>query len=418
MISELSILAFTHKTTDLSDLGQLSLESAKILEVGYLLRQKFYLREFFLVNTCNRVELIYVPETFSENEISSSLDFLKRDFILLMNPLISESALQTLENTARQYKGLEAMNHLLRVSCSLDSMVVGEKEILAQIRNAYDSHKKSGFTGEILRLVMDRVVKAAKEVYTQTKISQKPISVVSIAFRKLKALKLNPTSGIILVGAGKTNTLFAKYLVKNGFKNFYVYNRTLRAAEILAATLKGKARPLIELSLHTADFDIIVVCTDSNTSLITPDIYKKLILYSKTSKAKKVLIDLSIPLNIDPMVVRDFPNYYIDLKSLQNLAAENMDERYKELAFAEKIIERNVVDFGILLKTRKVELAMKEVPFMIKEIKETAISSIFAKDIDKLDLASKETLHKVLDYMEKKYIRIPMVLAKEILINS
>jgi glutamyl-tRNA reductase len=417
LISELSVLAFTHKSTDLVDLGTLSIQPEKIKSLNSRLKQILGLKEFFLLNTCNRVELIYTLEKTSENKIPKPGFFIS-DFIHLINPDIPILTQITLEKNARQFFGLEAMNHLLRVSCSLDSMVVGEKEILAQVRAAYDLSYKVGFTGEILRLVMDRIVKTAKEVYTYTKISQKPISVVSIAFRKLQALKIHSNADILIIGAGKTNTLFSKYLIKNGFHNFSIFNRTLSNAETLAKELNGKAFELGKLSLFKGNFDLILVCTNANKPIITLPLYRKLLKTCKNPKDPKVLIDLSVPSGIDLEVMQQCPNHFIDIQSLQETASANMDERYKELFSAEKIIEDNVNEFIVHLKTRKVEMAMSQVPLLIKEIKEMALSTIFATEINLLDESSKETLKKVLNYMEKKYISIPMVLAKEILVGS
>ena len=412
MITNFTIVAFTHKSIDLADLGYLSLDPERILKLSPNLKQEFFLDEFFLLNTCNRIELV-----FTTKEKNTSV-FDIRKFILFINPDIPTKALDILAENARIYEAYEAMNHILKVSCSMDSMVVGEKEILAQLRLAYDRSREAGFTGEILRLVMNLVVKAAKEVYTHTKISEKPISVVSIAFRKLASLKLDKEANILMIGAGKTNTLFSKYLVKHGFKNFHIFNRTLSNGEILAREINGKAYPLKDLNQFQEGFDLMVVCTDSSSPVIDTSLYNTLISSGKNLRDKKIIIDLSVPSGIDSEIIQKFPVHFIDIKSLQDLASENMDERYKELYSAEKIIEANLVEFNLLLKTRKVELAMKEVPQMIKEIKEMALSTIFAKDIDQMDDSSKMILEKVLNYMEKKYISIPMVLAKEILVNS
>jgi len=412
LISDFTIIAFTHKTLDLKDIGCLSLPPEKIEEISPFIKEEFRLEEFFLLSTCNRVEFIFLPMSNDEREFDLS------NFIRVLNAEISEECFLRLLEGARKYQGVEAMRHLLRVSCSLDSMVVGEKEILAQLRLAYENAREKGYTQEVLRLVMDRVVKAAKEVYTHTKISERPISVVSIAFRKLESLNLDPDSGIILVGSGKTNTLFSKYLVKHGFKNFHIFNRTLSNAKILAREIGGHAYTLQDLPQFKGEFSLLVVCADADKPLIDQKLYTRLVSHSKNPKEKKVLIDLSLPSNIEPEILQNYPNHFIDIKSLQELASRNMDERYKELFFAEKIIEENLEDFNLLLKTRKVELAMKEVPKLIKEIKDMALSTIFAKDIDRLDASSKETLEKVLNYMEKKYISIPMVLAKEILVKA
>lgn len=118
---------------------------------------------------------------------------------------------QFIENVS-VYEQLEAFNHLLRTSCSLESLVVGEKEILAQIRKAYEACRVAGFTGDYMRMIMNRVVKTAKEVYTHTNISKNPVSVVSLAYRKLRDLKMCANSRLLIIGAGETNKNLAQYL--------------------------------------------------------------------------------------------------------------------------------------------------------------------------------------------------------------
>src|SRR5690606_2157340 len=112
------------------------------------------------------------------------------------------------------YQGIEALNHLLRMSCSLDSLVVGEKEILAQVRKSYERCRASKFTGDFLRLVMERLVKTAKEVYTDTHIARNPVSIVSLAYRKLRDLKMDCDPRFLIIGAGETNQNLSKYIQK------------------------------------------------------------------------------------------------------------------------------------------------------------------------------------------------------------
>src|SRR5690606_38144436 len=138
------------------------------------------------------------------------------------------------------YSGMEALTHLFRMSCSLESLVVGEKEILAQVRRAYERCREAGFTGDYLRLIMDRLVKTAKEVYTYTNISRNPISVVSLAYRKLKEVKLPENPRILVIGSGETNQNLAKYLKKHQYANFVVFNRTLENAQKLANELQAE----------------------------------------------------------------------------------------------------------------------------------------------------------------------------------
>ena len=313
------------------------------------------------------------------------------------------------------YENEEAFNHLLRTSCSLESLVVGEKEILAQIRKAYENCRDAGFTGDYMRMIMDRVVKTAKEVYTHTNISKNPVSVVSLAYRKLKELNMCGNSRILIIGAGETNQNIAKYLNKHKYSNFSIFNRTFSKAESLAQELGGKAYPLAALEDFNEGFDVIITCTGSTEAIINEALYAKLL---NGDQGKKVIVDLAIPNDVTPAVIHNNPVHYIEVESLKEVARKNIQERYNELVHAEEIISNNITEFFSVLKQRRIELAMQEVPRKIKEIKNTAINGVFADEISQMDEASREVLERVMNYMEKKYISVPMVMAKEILVNQ
>ncbi len=203
-------------------------------------KQRFDIPEIFYIGTCNRVEFVFTAEQSLDNVFI-------RDFIETLDLGIPQEQIESFVNQVSVYEDIEALNHLLRISCSLESLVVGEKEILAQIRKAYETCRVAGFTGDYLRLIMNRVVKTAKEVYTNTGIARKPISVVSLAYRKLRELKMCTNARILIIGAGETNKNLSKYLQKHKYSNFTIFNRTLAHAEVLAEELGGSAFDLEEL---------------------------------------------------------------------------------------------------------------------------------------------------------------------------
>jgi glutamyl-tRNA reductase len=407
-LKHLKIIAFTHKYVDLKDLGKFVICNEYLESSLKSVRAKFDIPEIFYLGTCNRVEFVFSAE--------HSLDapFVK-DFIKTLNLPVSEDQLDKFVSQAAVFEGVEAFNHLLRISCSLESLVVGEKEILAQLRKAYETCRVAGFTGDYLRLIMSRVVKTAKEVYTHTGISRKPISVVSLAYRKLRELKMCTNAKILIVGAGETNRNITKYLKKHKYSNFAVFNRSLENAEILASELGGKAFCLEGLKTYKNGFDVIITCTSATESIITNEIYQSL-LNGDTSR--KVIVDLAVPNDTSPEVLEMNPVTFIEVHSLQEVADSNLKERYDELVHAEHIIEQNIHDFRPVLKQRRVEIAMREVPVKIKEIKENALNKVFFDEIEGMDNNSREILGRVINYIEKKYISVPMVIAKDILIKN
>ncbi len=404
----LKIIAFTHQQIDLKALGKLVICEQTLDDRLRNIQSGLNIKEIFYIGTCNRVEFVFT----STEDLSR--DFIDRFLRVLDMGLPEEYMEQFIENVS-VYEKTQAFNHLLRTSCSLESLVVGEKEILAQVRKAYEACRVAGFTGDYMRMIMSRVVKTAKEVYTHTNISKNPVSVVSLAYRKLRELNVCGNSRLLIIGAGETNKNIAQYLKKHKYSNFSIFNRTIEKAEVLAKELNGTAYPLSELANFNQGFDVLITCTGATEPIITEEIYQNLL---NGDNGKKVIVDLAIPNDVDSQVVKKFPIHYIEVESLKEIARKNIQERYDELVNAENIIDENIKEFDSVLRQRRVEIAMSDVPKKIKEIKHKAINGVFANEINTLDDNSRAILEKVMDYMEKKCITIPMVIAKEILVKN
>ncbi|MBB6500793.1 glutamyl-tRNA reductase [Pedobacter cryoconitis] len=404
----LKILAFTHKHIDLKSLGKLVICEQTLDDRLKNIQNELNVKEIFYIGTCNRVEFVFTT--------AHTLDhaFILR-FLTVLDMGLPEQYMEKFIENVSVYEQVEAFNHLLRTSCSLESLVVGEKEILAQVRRAYEACRVSGFTADYMRMIMNRVVKTAKEVYTNTNISKNPVSVVSLAYRKLRDLTITSSSRILIIGAGETNKNIAQYLKKHKYSDFSVFNRTLEHAESLAKELNGKAYPLSALEDYNQGFDVIITCTGATEPIITEEIYRKLLI---GETGKKVIVDLAIPNDTAPAVIQNFPIHYIEVESLKEIARKNIQERYDELINAEQIIDQNIKEFDLDLRQRKIEIAMSEVPQKIKAIKSKAMDIVFADEINTLDENSRLVLERVMDYMEKKYISVPMIMAKEILVNN
>jgi glutamyl-tRNA reductase len=404
----LKVIAFTHKQIELKELGRLVICQENLTDKLHEVKARFNIAEIFYLATCNRVEFVMsTPQKVDK-------DFAQQ-FIEALEIGLCEHSMGAFLDAASIYEDHAAMEHLLRTSCSLESLIVGEKEILAQLRKAYESGREAGLTGDSLRLIMECVVKTAKEVYTHTNISKNPISVVSLAYRKLKDLKLCSNARILIIGAGETNRNISKYLQKHKFSNFSVFNRTLANAQKLADDLGGEAFELKDLVNFNKGFDAIITCTSAVEPIITTEIYTSLL---NGETGKKTIVDLAIPNDTAPEVLEQFDVNFIEVHSLNEVAKRNLQERYQELVHAEAIIEQNISEFLVMLKQRRVELAMRQVPEKIKEIRNNAVNTVFADEVQGMDKASREILEKVINYMEKKYISVPMIMAKDILINN
>jgi glutamyl-tRNA reductase len=407
-LNQLAILAFTHKNMDLSHLGKFHIADEHLQEKISCVKELADVNEVLYLSTCNRVEFLLARET--------SIDqlFLSR-FFKALYPQWADAEIKWAASHVAVYESDEALKHFFSVASSVDSLVVGEREIITQVRNAYEKCNSLGFTGDLIRLVVKRTIETAKKVYTETQIANRPVSVVSLAYRKLKELNVKPSARFLIIGSGQTNTQMSKFLKKHGFNNFVVFNRTLSNAQKLAEDLKCNYFELSALKEYKQGFDVILTCTGAEEAVVTKELYAHLLQGETT---KKVVIDLAVPNDLDQDVVGNFDLHLINIQSLQAIADENLKERKKELDACHAIINESMTEFKEVIKTRKVELAMSEVPKKVKEIRQIAFNSVFAKEIDQLDVQSKEVLDKIVDYFEKKYISVPMKMAKEIMIKK
>lgn len=407
-MNHLKSIAVTHKHFDIADIGKFHIDEREWKARLSDLKTKMGIDELMFLSTCNRVEFLLN----TSHKIDK--DFAKQ-FILSVYPELKQEEADKTISSAVVFENEEALNHLFNVASSLDSLVVGEREIITQVRNAYELCHKLGLTGDLLRLVIQKTIECAKEVYTKTNIASKPVSVVSLAYRKLKEMAVKPDARFLIIGAGVTNSTMGKYLKKHGLSNFMVFNRTLANGEKLAAELGGKALPLSELKNYKGGFDVIVTCTGAAEPILTKEIYTSLL---GNDSSKKIIVDLAVPGDTDKKVLDELSLHYIAVENLKAIAEQNLREREKEMDVCKKIIANHIAEFHQMFKERKVELAMSDVPKKVKEIYNTAVNEVFAKDIGKLDEQSKETLDKVVAYLEKKYISMPMKMAKEILIDE
>jgi glutamyl-tRNA reductase len=407
-VNSFKIISITHKLVHLDLIGKLHLDETN--QQHYLGAAKMMLsfKELMFLSTCNRVEFLVV----TEHEISEGV---LSELYRSINSRISDDELKELINGTSLYENEKGLTHLFEVSSSLDSLVVGEREIITQVRKAYEYCNILGLTGDVIRLAIKQTIETAKQVFTDTDIAKNPVSIVSLAYRQLRNLGIKNNARVLFIGAGETNISMSHYLKKHQYANFTVFNRTLSNAITLADSLKGQAFDLSELPNYKEGFDVLISCTSSQKPIVTESIYKSLLQGDKT---KKVIIDLAIPADIERSVIENYDIKYIDIESLKKQAEENLLKRQNEIDACNKIIYNKVEEFKLLFQERKIELAFGEIPKKIKQIKHTAIHEVFAKEVNSLDENGKMVLDKLLSYMEKKYNALAIKTAKRVLLEE
>lgn len=403
-----NVIAFTHSGLGLDEIGKFHIETESVVKRMDKIKSEMNISEIMYLSTCNRVEFIFVADDEVDSEFVSL-------FLKAFNSDWDQHIIHQYVGQAKTWNGINAVNHLIEVASSVDSMVIGEREIITQVRSAYDFSKENKLSGDVIRVVIRQTIETAKKVYTNTSIAAKPVSVVSLAYHNLVEKNVAANARILVVGSGVTNTNMCRFLKDQGYTNFTIFNRTLSNAELLARFTGGVAKPLSDLEKYKDGFDLLVTCTGSTAPVISNTLYKKLV---GKETDKKIIIDLAMPCDVDAKVIDKFDVDYISIEFLKTIADTNLKERRKELIKVRQIIYDAVEEFKEIFKMRQVELKMRSIPERVKEIRSTAVNQVFSKEMSSLDANSKQVLEKILDYMEKKYVSVPMLMAKEMALTK
>ncbi|MEM1324494.1 MAG: glutamyl-tRNA reductase [Bacteroidota bacterium] len=402
MLNTYKVLTVTYKSSNVNKIGDFVLkydEPSQLQHALQALKERFQCEELFYLSTCNRV--LYLFKT--TDVLSPTFQY---HFFRHINPDIKA---ETIRESVLAYEGETALSHLCAVASSVDSMVIGEREILRQLRTAYNQCYQWGLTGDDIRIAMELAVRTAKDVYSNTKIGEKPVSIASLAALQLRNSTLPKNARILVIGAGQTNMLIGKFLLKYHYTNVKIFNRTLDKATKLAKQLDGAAYRLKDLATYEKGFDAIIICTGATKPILTPELYAQLL---QGDQQQKLVIDIAIPNNTDKSILKTHDVKYIEVETLRHVAKENLAFRQTEVHRAKKIVGAHLTEFPQIYQSRQLEKAMKTVPDAIKAVKSNALNNVFKSEVEALDDNSRELLERVMSYMEKKCIGIPMQAAR------
>ena len=322
--------------------------------------------EGLIVSTCNRVELCAVTK-----EPDAAIAELRR-FLAEYHEVSPEEINENLFD----YQGEEAIRHLFRVSSSLDSMVLGEPQILGQIKTAYGYAAEFKTAGLILNRFLHKAFSVAKRVRTETAIASNAVS-VSFAAVELarKIFDRIDNKGVMIIGAGEMCELAARHFVANGISKVLVTNRTFERAEKLAAEFNGKAVPFDSFVDHLAEVDIIMTSTGAPNFILGKRQMEEVL--KRRKNRPMFLIDIAVPRDIDPKV-NDISNTYLyDVDDLQGVVQANLKERQKEAGKAEAIVEQEIGQFHLWLGNLEVKPTVIALRRKLDEIRQQELEKTF-----------------------------------------
>lgn len=401
-MEQLQVVTLTHKNAALHLIGKLHIDEAHRPERLQRLKAEVEVEELAYISTCNRVAFVMnSPSYFCKGRQHRLLEYFD---------LTGPEKAEVLRSFVT-YRGENAMRHLLEMGGSLDSMVLGEREIITQVRMAFENARNWQISGDLLRLVARKTVETAKRIFTETAIATRPVSVVSLAWKWFQLRKHSLDTPILLIGAGQTNANFARFLAKAGYTNVTVANRTFERALQVASLGPWEPVQLYHIPSDRS-YKVVVTCTGSEQPIVTSD------FLSGIAANQLDIIDMAVPADTAEAVI-DHPSVtYLGMPQLQKEAAENIEVRKQEIDRCQRILDESLEEFRLMLRQREIELAMREIPEAIRAIRETAMGEVFAKELNHMDEASRELLMKIVGYMEKKYISVPMKLARKVILEN
>lgn len=339
--------------------------------------------EGVIVSTCNRVELYATSRDAEAGTVQ-----LKR-FLAGYHGIPAEE----LESHLYDYQGEEAIRHVFRVASSLDSMVIGEPQILGQIKTAYGYATEFKTAGLILNRFLHKAFSVAKRVRTETDIASNAVSVSFAAVelaRKIFGTLDNKT--VLIIGAGEMCELAARHFVNNGVSQVMVTNRTFERAEKLAVEFNGRPIPFDDFPDHLPQVDIILTSTGAPNFILG---HKKMEEVIRRRKNKPMFfIDIAVPRDIDPKV-NDIDNVYLyDVDDLQGVVQANLKERHKEAKKAESIIDQEIGQFHRWLSSLEVVPTIVSLRNRLEAIRRGELEKTFGnlKDLDKKERKAIEAL--------------------------
>ena len=389
---QLKILGLNYKTAPINVRENFSVSKESIRRGLENLDEYDGLNEAVILSTCNRTEIYAVTSNDCENAAK-----------IFLKDLIGGDV----ENYLYEYEGENCVRHLFEVSASLDSLILGEGQILSQVKDAYTTAKNIGATSTILNTLFHRAIAVGKNVRTETKIAYNSVSVssaaVELAEEKLNGLK---DKTALIFGAGKMAMLTAQHLKSHGVKKILVANHHIERAEEMAEKIGGEAVAWEDALLNAVDVDIIITSTGAPHYVIKTWQTQKLM----TRRAGRGIffIDIAVPRDVEPEVGKIHGVTLYNIDDLEAVVESHIQARQEEAKSARKIVEGEVAAIMERFKYLKFQPLMADLSSRAEKIRERELKRFSAK-LPNLTEDEQRILDQMTRKIVRKLLRLPMM---------
>ncbi|MEW6455152.1 MAG: glutamyl-tRNA reductase [Acidobacteriota bacterium] len=388
---DLITIGVNHKTAPLDIREKLVFSSSEIFEsLKEIKKEKNLIKESSILSTCNRTELYLVTTSLRAEVIDYIFNFiyLKKGINLLIDEKISY--ILNLE---------QSIKHIFEVASGLDSMAVGENQILGQIKQAYSLSCQAGTNGIILNKLFHNSFRVGKRVRSETDIGSGVVSVSSIAVEMAqKIFKDISSHPSLLIGAGETGELTAQLLKEKGIKKLFIANRTFSKAEDLAKKMEAEAIPFDKITEILNKVDIVISSTGSAEPIIILDQMKSIMNFRNHRPI--FIIDIAVPRDFEPEINKLYNVFLYSIDDLQTISDKNLARRFAEIPKAEAIIEEEVKKFFSWFRSLKVSPLIQKLKEKVEHIRNAEIQKnkkyFKEENIEMLDIFAKSLVNKIL----------------------
>ena len=394
-------VGLNHRTAPVELRERLAVTESRLPEALARLKRWPGIDEGVILSTCNRVELYAVVK-----DTELGLESLSEYMVTIAADVSPEQVAPHLY----RLDGAEAVRHLFRVAASLDSMVVGEPQILGQVKDAFEAALAEKSTGVVLNKVVKKAISVGKRVRTETGIAENAVSVSYAAVELAKKIFQNlAEKTVLLVGAGEMGKLAARHLINAGVRHVMITNRNYDRALDVAKRFNALPVPYNEFTHEMAGADIIVCATAADSFVIGPDDVQWAIHARKNRPM--FLIDISDPRNIDPAVGSLDNVYLYNIDDLQGHVDMNVEQRLREALKAEDIVRAEVPSVVVWLKSLEVVPTIVALRHKADEIQRAEIERILAK-LGALAPRQRELVEELAVAITNKLLHSPLIALK------
>jgi glutamyl-tRNA reductase len=396
---KLHVVGCSHHQSSIETRERLAFNREQVRDALSLLRRRYPESEAVLLSTCNRVELYCAAEQDdrcpTHRDVANFLaEFHGLDAVQVFNELFERS-------------GEDAVRHLFAVAASLDSMVVGEAQILSQVKQAYEQATAGHATGPLTHSVFQAAMRVAKRVATDTAINQKRVSIPSVAvadFAKQLFERFDDKK-VLVIGAGEMGKETLRYLIEEGAVDITVVNRDRERAERLAREVAGHAVPWEQLHALLVAADLIISTTGSSEPIVKAESFGQ-VVHERAQRTLFVL-DLAVPRDFEPRIGEFAGVYLYSIDDLRLACDANRGEREKEWPKAQRIIDDETTQFMIELNHRATAPTIRRLKAQANEIKLDELSRLFNK-LSSLDHRSRTEIERAFDRLVNKLLHPPL----------